>query len=100
MEGATEPDRNNHSRLRERYAHPQWLFRRFSEFHQACPAKAALVMFTKFFPRFRAELYLKTPAPLERRATNERIAASLTFARRARLRIDEFFQFTQHGLED
>jgi hypothetical protein len=40
-----------------------------------------LVTFAQRFSRFRAELYLKTPAALERCAANERLAASLTFTR-------------------
>ena len=55
-----------------------------------------LVTFAQLFSSFRAELYLKTPAALERRAADERLAASFALARRARVRQDEFLQFTQH----
>ena len=53
-----------------------------------------LITFAQFFSRFRAELYLKTPAALERRAADKRLAASFALARRARVRQDEFPQFT------
>ena len=55
-----------------------------------------LITFAQFFSRFRTQLYLKTPAALERRAADERLAASFALARRARVRQDEFLQFTQH----
>jgi hypothetical protein len=44
-----------------------------------------LITFAQLFSRFRAELYLKTPAALERRAADERLAASFALARRARV---------------
>jgi hypothetical protein len=58
------------------------------------------ITLAQFFSRFRAESYSKTPATFERRAADEGLAASLAFARRARLRVDEFFQLSQHSLED
>jgi len=54
------------------------------------------ITFSQSSPRIRAQLYLKTPAAFERRSTNERLAASLAFARRARVRLDEFSQLTEH----